>query len=216
MSTADLIENFSIYQDKRGSSNFDEDEALVFLNAACNERVKRLLPDDQGGQINLELDENTLMNLRPLIYPITTTMNSSGIIAFSAINTALQTASGDAGCSAHRLLGVTWTASGVSYPAKYTRINNWDSYKRNSFKSGSASAPRFKADATNLTFDPASTTASISITCLKTPKILTADNSPEFDNANCELILEIALQIAAISTRDGELLASIQNANVAK
>jgi hypothetical protein len=216
MTTAELIENFSILQDKRGSSSFDEDEVLKFLNLAQLERLKRLLPDDQGGVVNLDLDSNTLMNLRPLIYPISTTMNSSGLVTFSAITTALRTASSDSGCSLHRILGMTLTSSGKPYPIKYTRLNNWDSYKRNVFKAGSTTAPRFKVDATNITIDPAITTATVGITCLKTPKTLTADNTPEFDDYNLSLIVEIALQYAAQSTRDFELIQTIHNTKVSQ
>lgn len=216
MSTNDLIDEFAVLIDKYGSPNFDSDETLMFLNHAQLERLRRLLPDDTGGVVNLDLDSNTLMNVRPLIYPVSTTMNSSGIISFSAVTTALRTASADSGCNVHRLLGTTWTSSGQSFPLKYTKSNNWDSYKRNVFKQGSVNAPRFKVDATNITIDPASTTATITLTCLKTPKILAVDNTGDWDDYNAGIILEIALQLAAQSTRDQELIAAIQNTNVAK
>lgn len=216
MTTAELIENFSYYQDERASPNLEEDEILVCLNAAQSERLRRLIPDDQGGLINFELDSNTLFNVRRLIYPITTTMTSGGVTTFSTVQTALRTASGDAGCGVHRILGITATVESVDYPVKYTKHNNWDSYKRNTFKAGKSTAPRFKADATNLTFDPINTSASIKVTCMKTPLILTAGNSPDWDDQNCELIIQIALQLAATATRDQELLGSIQNSNVSK
>lgn len=216
MTSAELIENFSILQDKRGSSNFDDTEALVFLNHAQLERLKRLIPDDQGAQVNLDLDQNTLMNVRPLIYSVSTNMNSSGVITFATVNTALQSGSGDAGCKVHRILGMSWTLGGESYPVKYTKTNNWDSYKRNVFKKAVSDAPRYKVDATNIMIDPVSTTATIAINCLKTPKILTAANSPDWDDSNANLIIEIALQLAAQATRDQELLQTIQNSNVAK
>lgn len=216
MTTQELLDNFAILADKYGSPNFSDDETLVLLNNAQLERLRRLLPDDAGGIVNFDLDQNTLMNVRPLIYPITTTMNSSGIITFSAVNTALRTASGDNGCAIHRILGLRWTASSVSYPVKYTKSNNWDSYKRNSFKTGSITAPRFMVDATNITLDPASTTASITITCLKTPKILAVGNTGDWDDTNANQVIQIALQLASQATRDQELLATIQNSNVSK
>lgn len=216
MTSSELLDSFALHLDKYGSPNFSEAEALVFLNHAQLERLKRLLPDDQGGMVNLDMDANTLMNVRPLIYPVSATMNGSGVVTFAAINTALQTASGDAGCKVHRILGLTWTVDNVSAPIKYTRTNVWDSYKRNVFKAGSASAPRYKVDATNLTFAPVNASAALSVTCLKTPKILTADNTPDFDDYNLGLVLQIALQLASQSIRDQELLQTIQNSNVAK
>lgn len=215
MTTAEAIAKFSYLQDERGSPNFEDDEVLILLNMASLERLKRLVPDDQGGAVNLEMDANTLMNVRPLIYNVSTSMNSSGVITFAAINAALQTASGDAACTAHRLLGVTFTASSVDYPAKYTAHNRWATYKRNVFKTSDTNV-RYKVDATNLTFYPISTTATIGITCLKTPKVMAADNSPDWDDSNMNTVIEIALQLAGQASRDHELLATIQQSNISK
>lgn len=215
MTTAQAIEKFSYLQDERGSPNFEDDEVIVLLNMAQLERLKRLIPDDQGGIVNLEMDANTLMNVRPLIYNVSTTMSAAGVITFSAVNTALQTASSDNDATIHRILGVTFTASSVDYPAKYTAHNRWGSYKRNVFKTSETNV-RYKVDATNLTFYPISTTATIGITCLKTPKVMAAGVTPDWDDSNMNTVIEIALQLGAQAQRDHELLATIQQSNVSK
>jgi hypothetical protein len=216
MTTAEAIDKFAVLIDKYGSPNFSDDETLQFLNTAQLERLKRLIPDDQGGVVNFEFDENTLFNVRPLIYAVSTSMTSGGVVTFSTLTTALRTASGDSTCNLHRIMDIGWTVSSVTYPVHYTKHNNWNAFKRNTFKVGSSTAPRYKADATNITFDPISTSASLTFNLMKTPKIMTAVNTPDWDDSNMNLIIEIALQYAAQSIRDPELLGAIQNSNVSK
>src|SRR5690606_35004514 len=171
MTTNEAIALFSYLADERGSPNFEDDEVIDLLNMAQLERLKRLLPDDQSPVLNFELDQNTLFNVRQLIYPVTTTMTSAGVVTFSSLNTALQTASSDNGCTVHRIVDIAVTASGVERPAKFTKNNNWSSYKRNYFKAGASTAPRYKVDATNLTFEPVDVNASVRVNCMKTPKV---------------------------------------------
>jgi hypothetical protein len=216
MTSAELIANFSYLQDERGSPNFDDDEVLVLLNMAQLERLRRLLPDDQGGVVNFEFDENTLFNVKQLIYPLSTTMSAGGVITFSALTTSLRSATSDSTCSLHRIVDLGWTKSGVSYPVKFVKNNNWYANKRNVFKAGASTAPVYKVDATNITFDPIDTSASIIVDCLKTPRIMTAINSPEWDDQNANLIVEIALQYAAQATRDQELMGMIKNSAVSQ
>jgi hypothetical protein len=215
MTTNELLVAFDVLQDSYGSDSFTQSEKLQFLNQAQLERLRRLIPDDQGG-VNFELDQNTLFHVKPLIYDVSATMTSGGVVTFSTLTTTLRSASGDSTCNLHRIAKITWRASSVDYPVKFTKHNNWDSFKRNVFKSGSATAPRYKVDATNVTFDPINTSAALTVTAIKTPKIMEAGNSPDWDSTNLNLILNIALQLASTATRDHELLSTVQNSNIAK
>lgn len=217
MTTAELISNFSYLLDERGSPNLEDDEILVLLNAAQLERLRRLIPDDQGGLVNFDFDRNTLGNIQTLIYSrsITPVAADSGtehsVITNTAMETAVIAAGADAGSKVYRVTNLKYD----SKPIKYISHNKLASYQANYFKAPSESTRYYTLVSGGLRIFPALTQA-VNVTMIKAPRILTAGNSPEWNDQNCNLIISIALQLASQATRDGELLSTIQNSNVAK
>jgi hypothetical protein len=221
MTTTNLIALFDIMQDKYGSPNVDSTETLRFLNMAQYERLNRLIPDDKGGQINFELDQNVEYNLKPFLWTFSSTTTAGGVLTNSTINAALSAAvlaagSTDTATTVHRLLSITVTDSGVTYPVKFVKYNNIAQYIRNYFKTPSVSNARYTITGVGLQFYPSTSALTVSLGVIKTPKEITLAVSPEWSEDNNYLILAIALQLAGISTRDEELISDIRNVKIAQ
>lgn len=214
MLSSTAIEIFSILQDKYGSPNLEESEILHFLNMAQYEKFNRLLPDDMGGQVNFEFDENTSFQVKPFIYTLTGLTTTSGVLSNAVINAALVSAS-EANAEMFRILKISWTSNSKDYPVKYVKNNNINQYERNFFKDPSATNPRYSLTASGLRFYPTSDTLPITLTVIKRPRTLTNANSPEWDDYSMNQIILIALQLAGVSTRDEELIQDIRNIKVA-
>jgi hypothetical protein len=213
MSTQELVNYYAILLDKWGSPNLIEDEIVDTLNHAQMEYLNRLFPDSQGGIANVETDSNTVANIKPLIYTISTTMNgTTGLVTEATLNTALQTESGDANSNYFRVLSVNLTSDGIIYPVRYIRQNNLWATERNFFKKPEVTNPRYTTTGKGLRFYPIDATKTLSITLVKNPKKLSLAPvvDPEFDDYTLYQILMIALQLGGISIRDGELLQTIQ------
>jgi hypothetical protein len=216
MTTTEAITIFKILQDKYGSPHLIDTEIIRFLNMAQYERLNRIFPDDMGGAINVELDQNTASNVRPFIYSLSGLNTTAGVLSDSTVNAALVTASGDVSASMFRVLNVSVTPSGGStYPARYSKHNDILTSVVNYFKAPSATNPRYTMLANGLKFYPVDNTASIALTVVKRPKTLSSSINPEWDDYNMNLILMISLQLAGVSTRDQELITDIRNIKVA-
>lgn len=211
MTTADALDIFKILQDKYASPSLIDSEILKFLNMAQYERVNRILPDDMGGVVNFEFDQNTAFNIKHLIYPITSLSATSDVLLNATIDAALVSAAG-AGAELMRVLNVS--VSGKL--AKYVSTNNVLAQAVNYFKAPSANYPRYSIQATGLKFYPSPAASSISLVALKKPKAISLTSNPEWDDYNMNLILMIALQLAGVSTRDEELIADIRNIQTTK
>src|SRR5882724_3213344 len=105
MTTAQVIVRCKTIIDKYGSPTIQDSEWVGHLNAAQNEVMNRVIPDNEGGVVNLEADENVLENFKPLIFPVST-IPVSGLIALTVLDTLVQTASGDATCEVFRVLNI--------------------------------------------------------------------------------------------------------------
>jgi hypothetical protein len=201
MTTAQALSKFDILLDKYGSPYFEESEKLEFLNMAQLEVLNRMVPDSLGGVVNFEMDANTLDNLTPLIYKISATP-STGIVLKSALNTTLQAASSDASATVFRVGNVFVTSN--SKPVKFTKHNNIVSYINNVFKAPSESDPRYVVTALNYTVYP-ETIGALTFTVLKTPRIMTAGNSPDWDDYVMNQVILQAVKLAGVPLRDEEI-----------
>jgi len=211
MTTAQALDIFKILQDKYASPSLIDSEILKFLNMAQYERINRILPDDMGGVVNFEMDQNISANIQHLIYPLTGLSATSDVLTTSTINTALAASAG-AGSTYLRVLNMSVSGK----PAKYVRQNNVLTQAVNYFKVPSASAPKYTLIATGFRLYPSPAAASVDVTVMKKPKEITVAVSPEWDDYNMNLILMIALQLAGVSTRDEELIADIRNIQTTK
>jgi hypothetical protein len=206
MTTALAISKLDLLLDKYGSPYFEESEKLEFLNISQLEVLSRMVPDSLGGVVNFETDSNTLDNIAPLIYKISATP-STGIVLKSTLNTALQAASSDAGATVFRVGNVFVTSS--NKPVTFTKHNNIVSYINNTFKAPSESAPRYVVTASNYTIYP-STTGAVTFTVLKTPKIMTAGNSPDWDDYVMNQVILQAVKLAGVPLRDQEIIQDVR------
>lgn len=205
MTTAELVSYFSVLQDKYGSPNLVETEIVSFINHGINEWLNRLVPDSQGGIVNFEEDSNVTAQIKPLIYTLSISTNSVGLLTDTAINAALTTAVGSAATTFRVMSAVSSVA-----PVKYVKHNDVGSYLRNSYKAPTTSYKLYTQTAGGYQFYPQATTA-LTFTVMKKPKILVSGSvNPEFGDYEMYNILAIALQLAGVSTRDEELLGAIQ------
>jgi hypothetical protein len=210
MTTVAAISEFDLLLDKAGSPYFTDAEKLVFLNKAQLEVLNRMVPDSVGGVVNFEFDENTQANVAPLIYKVTVTP-SSGIVNKSTLNTTLQTASSDGGSTVFRVGAVNIVSNGKS--VKFTRHNNINAFIDNIYKAPTLDEPRYTVTATNYTILPTSV-GQVAFTVLKTPKVMTLANSPDWDDYVMNQVINVAVKLAAIPLRDGEILVDVRNSGI--
>lgn len=213
MTTSEVLDIFKILQDKYASPSLIDSEILKFLNMAQYERINRIMPDDMGGVVNFEFDQNIASNVRHLIYSLTGLSATSDVLLNTTINTALANPSvAGTGAELFRILNVSVSGK----PAKYVNQNNLLTQAVNYFKAPSANYPRYSLLATGFKFYPSPAASSISLTVMKKPKTITLTVNPEWDDYNMNLIVMIALQLAGVSTRDEELIADIRNIQTTK
>ena len=216
MTTQEAVDYFAILQDKYGSPNLIESEIVDFLNHAVNEYINRVLPDSQGGVVNIEMDSSVLNNIAPIIFTISEN-TTSGLLTNAVIDAALVTESGDANAERLTILEVSVTDTGVKYPAKYTKYNNINAFERNFFKkSSSPDNVRYVYNGKGLQFYPTDDVVDIGLTVVKKPKTLALSPAvnPEFSDYVMYSVIAIALQLAGVSTRDTELIEDIRAISV--
>jgi hypothetical protein len=198
---------FDVLIDKYGGTYFTDSEKDSFITQACLAYTKQQLPSAENEGINFDIDQINYNNIYTLVFNTgTTSMNSSGDVTIAAIQTLLNTASS----STEPLMGIlnaSWTKSGVTYPLKYTKQNNWFVYINNTFKSG-ATQPRYRYNKISMNFYPVDTTATIGFTLLKQPKTtnLAGGVAIELPEHTHKSIVEMAVDLAGTATRDGELV----------
>jgi hypothetical protein len=74
MTQQKAVDIFAILQDKYSSPNLITSEVIDLLNMALSgEYMNRLFPDNQGGVVNFEMDQNVVVNIQPLLWTITQT-----------------------------------------------------------------------------------------------------------------------------------------------
>lgn len=203
-----LVTYFDVLLDKIASPYFSTAEKDMFLTMGQLEYVKREMPSNEGGTVNLESTQLDYTNVSSLVYDVTgMSMSSAGILPFTTVQTKLDTASGSTELLMY-ILNVSSYDGTSSYPVHYTRQNDWYEFERNSLKKGTATSPRYKNNKTNLIFSPADTTAVISMTILKTPKDISSSSSvtSELPAHTHKTVVELAIELAAVAIREGELM----------
>lgn len=210
MTSSELLTLFEVLLDKYGSPYLTDSEMYSLLNMAQYERFNRLLPDDMGGQVNFEFDENTLQNIRPFIYTLTGLTPTTGLLSNATINTALVSAS-HSGAEMFRIMN----ASVSNTPIRWVRHNNINAYNQNAFKAPDSDNPKYTLLSSGIQFYPTTTTG-ITLTVIKRPRAISDVVNPEWDDYSLNLILMIALQLAGVAIRDGEEIGIIQGVNTAK
>lgn len=205
MTTTQLVNYFSILQDKYGSPNLVNTEIVSYLNHATNEWLNRLVPDSQGGVVNFENDANITAQIKPLVYTFSVNSDSSGLLTESAINTALVSAS-EAGATYFRPMSMVVGTNVV----KYVKHNDIGAYLRNSYKEPTTTYRLYTEIANGLQLYPQSSTT-VSLTVMKKPRVLVYGSiDPELEDYVLYNVLMIALSLAGVSTRDGEMLDEIR------
>jgi len=208
MTTAVAIERCKTLADKWGSPSIEDDEWIGHLNMAQEEVLNKLIPDSLGGVVNVEMDSNTIENIKPLIYTLTIAPSAS-ILTNSALTTALITASGDSGCSVFRILAL---AQG-DILIKFVKHNNLFAYKNNVFKAPETDYPLFTITAGGYRLYP-TVTLPVSVTVIKTPKVMTDGNSPDWDDYVMNQVIFGAVKLAGVGIRDEELIVNLRNTGV--
>lgn len=197
MTTSEAILKLQLLLDKTGSPYFTTDEYLSFLNLAQMETLNRFFPDTIGGSVNFDLDSNTLGNLQPLTARVNCSPSAgdstSSLLSYGTVNTALTSYFGES-ATVFRII----SASVGSTPIKYSRINDITSKRNNSFKNGGYMYTLLN---NSIRIYPPYT-SSIILHVVKTPRIMTAVNSPDWDDYVMNQVIQIAYQMATVATRD--------------
>jgi hypothetical protein len=203
MTAAQIEEYFDLLTDKVGSPYFTQSEKSNFLNRAQIEYVNRTIPSNEGGIVNLEMNQDVMGNVYTLIYETASlTSNSSGEILKTAVQSALNAAS-----SATEPFMKIMNVSYSGYPVKYTPHNDWYAVENNSFKAGTSTSPKYRQLANKFIFSPINTSTPIKFTLLKYPKDINLATlvTSELPDQTHKTIVEIGVELASISMRDTEL-----------
>ena len=214
MNITTMSSYFDLLQDKYGSTYYTDAEKSLFLQRAHIEFVKELFPVEDRTNTNVELSQDTISQIAPLIYEIPyVNMTSGGVVLKSTLQTALT------GLSATGLvwrpLSIGWELGGSKKPIKYTRHNDrwefWDNY----FKRPSTSSPKVRETAVSYIIDPASTGAKVYFTLLKYPAVvdITGNVSSDLPDFTHDRIVSIALELAGVASRDSAMAQLLQLKN---
>jgi hypothetical protein len=218
MTITQAIDLFEVLLDKYGVPHLENDETCSLLNmAARGEFLNRLFPDSIGGIVNFDFDQNTVASIQPLIWPLTVNMGVTGVLTNAAINTALQTATGEAEDTYFRIASVGWTTGSNTIPVKFIKQNDLWSFERNVFKKPSATNPKFTLIGSGLKFYPTSASTNLSLTVVKYPRlILAADGADACELPDYQMysIIGLAIKLAGVSIRDQEILEDVRLAGL--
>ncbi len=207
MTSLEAIAKLQLLLDKTGSPYFTTDEYLSFLNMAQNEWLNRLVPDSLGGVVNFELDQNTYFRISPLVVIRDLQPDSqsgdSGIFSTASVVNAVRSTTGDSTCGLFSVisLGISSGNNPTFLPVKYVKSNNLFVAQGNTFKRPSSSNYVYSFDYTGFRVQPYSSKFH-RFTVLKTPKLMTAVNSPDLDDYSMNQVIQVAYQLSTVATRD--------------
>ena len=203
MTVQEQHDYFDLLLDKEGDPYFTRENKDLYLNMAHLEYIKRMLPSNEGGSVNIEATQLVYNNLYTLVKELSGfTMDAGGLVPTANIQTSLNTAT-----SGTDPLMYIMNVSMNGYPVQYTRHNDWYMFETNSLKKGTTTQPRYKYDTSNITFSPISQAAAIKITVLKTPRSVDFQNgvNSELPEHTHKSITELAVELASVSLREGDL-----------
>ena len=182
MTTAEAVAIFKILQDKYASPHLIDSEIVRMLNMAQYERLNRLIPDDMGGVVNFEQDQNIALNVKPLIYYLSplSPRNPDCVITDLVINAALITAVSNVtdpepDAKYFRICNLVIEAGSDVRYCKYVKHNNVYRISANTFKSATAYTPLYTLNAEGIQMYPKSSTtynAQFGVTVIKHPRTL--------------------------------------------
>lgn len=214
MTISEMKDWFNILQDKYGSPYYTDSEISLFLQRAHIEFVKSLLPTTPSDGPNIELSQDTVSQIAPLIYDLgVLNMNTSGEVTKASIQSSLN--SEISGGILWRPLAIGWTLTGDERPVKYMRSNDKWEFAINYFKKPSVTNPKVRETAEAYIFSPITTQAKIYFTVLKYPVKVNIGTSvssdlPDFTH---DKIVAIALELTGVASRDVALAQLLQLKN---
>jgi len=214
MTSSEARDKFKLLLDRAGSAYFSDDEIYSFLNLAQLEVLNRMIPDSLGGVINYEFDQNTYENISSLVNYMSMSpqlSGSNGFIAYSNLRTQLITNSGDTSCDVFRIYAINY--GNTNLPIKYLSPSRVGTYLNNTFKSDT---PYFTMHHRSFgqIISIYNCPVSVNLTIIKTPKILTASNTPDFGDYVMNQVILKALELAGVSTHDPEYVGTLRNSGI--
>jgi hypothetical protein len=211
MTSAQAIERVRLLIDSIGSPYFEDSEILDFLNIAQLEVLNRMVPDSLGGVVTLELDQNTLENIRPIIYTITTGPTAGLLLTGNIVNN-LRSDSGDSTCSLFRVLNIAVNSS--NQLVRFVKHNSLYAHMTNVFKAPATTDLAYTSIAGGFQLYPITTNVVMKMTVIKTPKIMTDSNTPDWDDYVMNQVILQAVKLIGVPTRDEELIADARNTGI--
>lgn len=216
-SIQDLHSWFNILLDHYNEPYFIDEEVDQLINAGATEFVndiifKEFFPslgeNEKGLQAlnSMESVQQGLEVLQPLIIPDLSVAVSSNIATTAAINSALQTATGDVNDKSMHVISVTYNNGTEDRLVRFVRHNDRGRFKRNSFKAPTERNPIFSVVRNGLLIEP--NVSPVKVTIVKEPrKVSIADNItldlPDFVH---QRVIAYALSLSGVATRDDVLL----------
>lgn len=214
MTTAQALLIFDVLQDQYGAPYFPEDWKLKLLNMAQLEVLNRMVPDSAGGVINFEFDQNVIENISKLIINVNLPTDGSGNILYADIQTAVRTNSSDPDCTVFRFMSL---ADSASKPIKFVKENSWYPYINNVFKTGDIGHRIYRiinqGGGRSIQVSPIDT-VNIALTVMKSPKIMTSGNTPDWDDYMMNQVILQALKLAGIAVSGTEEIQNILQSGI--
>lgn len=182
-----------------------------------------LLPDSQGGIVNVEYDSNTLELVKPLLWNFSVAYGSlsSGYFTTATLSAALQAASGDAAAAVFRTLDIAYVDSNSDeWQVRFLKNGARTRFQRNFLKKPAIPKRLYWQPFGNgVRLQPTTgyTAGSFSFSVIKTPKILALTGptvNPELGDYEMYTIIAKALRLAGVATRDEEILTDIRNSAI--
>lgn len=211
MNTATAIQYIKVLQDKYGSPELTDDEITTFLDNAQFEYLNRLLPDNQGGETNFELNIDTLSNIQHLIVQVPITATGGTFLVSSVAADANITPDGFHNMVSINVAGSTRTDipdSSTDY-FRFLKKNNIGAFYKNFFKRPATTKKRYSLVSGSVLLYPKADYI-LNVVVVKNPKTF-ASGTTLWGDYQMYSIIAIALQLAGVSTRDEELITDIRN-----
>jgi len=224
MTIAKVLEVFDILQDKYGAPYFPSEWKVDMFNMSQYEYLHDLLPEEGGEGVNFDYDSNVTATIQPLLWIVNVTMNSQGLLPTATIDTAIQTASGDATASWFRIASIGFNSGTNVYPAQYIKENNLRSFQANVFKAPSAPKNvRYNFVGNGIQFYPTAVSNTLSIKVIKNPRNVFVDENdssnnvdPEWSDYVCYNIIAKMLKLAGVATDGQDLIQDVRLSSIAQ
>jgi hypothetical protein len=213
MTSAQAIDIFNLLLDKTGSPYLTDEEILKLLNSSQLEILNRMVPDSLGGVTNFEFDSNTAANIQPLVCTIAIpSTEQSGVITFEEINDEIQSVFEDETAILFRIQNICISATQV--PVRFIKANNRYSFEQNTFKKPTATNSYYTLTFKGIQLSNIPIGTLYELSCIKYPKVMTADNSPDWGDYVMNQVIFKALELAGVSVRDSELTQGLQQSGI--